>query len=166
MERKAAVNYLLEVAERSATFGNVKYSSIVNDLARRVAMSIEDNDINLEKFCSKMAAELLFRDDYANANKLMKLAEDANRPDDNVLPVDNTEDVEQPEEATPSNQEFINKNLPQQQPSDLPPSNPEELNEFLRRLQGLGVTINQDGEENNQPQTEEAQDNLPSGLNQ
>jgi hypothetical protein len=74
MERRAAVDYLLEIAEQT---NNSKFSSIVNDLARRVALSLEDKNVNLEKYCSKMAAELMFRDDYVNANKLLKLAENA-----------------------------------------------------------------------------------------
>lgn len=86
MERRAAVNLLLEEAEKSSKLGQIKYSNIVSDLARRVALSIDDNDVNLEKYCSRMAAELMFRDDYQNANKVLKLAEVP--PADNILRVD------------------------------------------------------------------------------
>lgn len=86
MERRAAVNLLLEEAEKSSKLGQIKYSNIVSDLARRVALSIDDNDVNLEKYCSRMAAELMFRDDYQNANKVLKLAQVP--PADNILPVD------------------------------------------------------------------------------
>jgi hypothetical protein len=160
MERRAAVNYLLKIADKT---DNSKFSSIVNDLARRVALSIDQDDINLDKFCSKMAAELMFRDDYSNANKLMKIAQDANKPSEDVLPVENNEEQEVTEEPVDQTTDFIKNNLPEQKPSELPPLDSEKLNDFISRLQGVGVTINQDDSENNQVQTEDPQ--IPENLN-
>jgi len=160
MERRAAVNYLLKIADKT---DNSKFSSIVNDLARRVALSIDQDDINLDKFCSKMAAELMFRDDYSNANKLMKIAQDANKPSEDVLPVENNEEQEVTEEPVDQTTDFIKNNLPEQKPSGLPPLDSEKLNDFISRLQGVGVTINQDDSENNQVQTEDPQ--IPENLN-
>ncbi len=90
MERTAAVKLLLEAADKHEKSGQFKFSNIVTDLARRVALSNEGNDINLEKYCSKMAAELMFRDDYRSADKILKLAEVA--PDPNVLPLNPVEE--------------------------------------------------------------------------
>jgi hypothetical protein len=160
MERRAAVNYLLKIADKT---DNSKFSSIVNDLARRVALSIDQDDINLDKFCSKMAAELMFRDDYSSANKLMKIAQDANKPSEDVLPVENNEEQEVTEEPVDQTTDFIKNNLPEQKPSELPPLDSEKLNDFISRLQGVGVTINQDDSENNQVQTEDPQ--IPENLN-
>ncbi len=160
MERRAAVNYLLKIADKT---DNSKFSSIVNDLARRVALSIDQDDINLDKFCSKMAAELMFRDDYSNANKIMKIAQDANKPSEDVLPVENNEEQEVTEEPVDQTTDFIKNNLPEQKPSELPPLDSEKLNDFISRLQGVGVTINQDDSENNQVQTEDPQ--IPENLN-
>jgi len=156
MERRAAVEYLLKIAEKT---DNTKFSTIVNDLARRVALSIEQDEINLDKFCSKMAAELMFRDDYTNAGKLMKMAEDANTPPEDVLPVTNLDEEQQAEEpARDETTDFIEKNLPApNEDSELPPLDTNKLKEFLARLQGTGVTINQDDSESNQPQMEGSQ---------
>ncbi len=160
MERRAAVNYLLKIADKT---DNSKFSSIVNDLARRVALSIDQDEINLDKFCSNMAAELMFRDDYSNANKIMKIAQDANKPSEDVLPVENNEEQEVTEEPVDQTTDFIKNNLPEQKPSELPPLDSEKLNDFISRLQGVGVTINQDDSENNQVQTEDPQ--IPENLN-
>ena len=156
MERRAAVEYLLNIAEKT---DNTKFSTIVNDLARRVALSIEQDEINLDKFCSKMAAELMFRDDYVSANKLMKIAEDATKPSEDVLPIENNEEPQEVIEPTDGNNEFIKNNLPKDKPSELPPLDAGKLNEFLERLKGSGVevTINQDDSESNQPQMEGSQ---------
>ena len=153
MERRAAVEYLLKIAEIT---DNTKFSTIVNDLARRVALSIEQDEINLDKFCSKMAAELMFRDDYTNASKLMKIAQDATKPSEDVLPVDNTqqEEIEEPVDET---SKFIEENLPESKPSELPPLDSNKLNDFIARLQGGGAVINQDDSENNQAQMADPQ---------
>ena len=161
MERRAAVEYLLKIAEIT---DNTKFSTIVNDLARRVALSIEQDEINLDKFCSKMAAELMFRDDYTNASKLMKIAEDATKPSEyvlpvgnDVLPVDNTDQQEEIKEPVNETSEFIKKNLPKSKPSELPPPDPDQLNDFIDRLQGGGAVINRDDSENNQAQMADPQ---------
>jgi hypothetical protein len=147
MERRAAVDYLLRIAEKS---NNSKYSAIVNDLARRVALSIEDNNINLEKFCSKMAAELMFRDDYANANRLMKLAQDATPNPDDLLPLDNNkpEQSEQPVEPNAVEQDpFIQNNLPQQTKPIMPPLDKDKLKKFMEDIEKGGAAITTKTEE-------------------
>ena len=154
MERRAAVEYLLKIAEIT---DNTKFSTIVNDLARRVALSIEQDEINLDKFCSKMAAELMFRDDYTNASKLMKIAEDATKPPKDVLPVDDTDRQEEIEEPVDETSKFIKENLPESNPSELPPTDPKKLYDFIARLQGGGAVINQDDSENNQAQMADPQ---------
>ena len=154
MERRAAVEYLLKIAEIT---DNTKFSTIVNDLARRVALSIEQDEINLDKFCSKMAAELMFRDDYVSANKLMKIAQDATKPPEDVLPVDNTDQQEEIEEPVDETSKFIEENLPESKPSELPPLDSNKLNDFIARLQGGGAVINQDDSENNQTQMADPQ---------
>jgi len=135
MERRAAVNLLIDIAENNAKKGNFKLSNIVNDLARRVAMSIESNNVDLEKFCSKMAAELMFRDDYKNANKILKIAQENNLPEDadNILPVETeqTEPVE-PAEGIEDNQQ--NNVLPE------PLQTPEGQN-LAEMLQNAGVDV-------------------------
>jgi hypothetical protein len=154
MERRAAVEYLLKIADKT---NNTKFSTIVNDLARRVALSIDQDEINLDKFCSKMAAELMFRDDYVSANKLMKIAQDATKPSEDVLPIEKNEEPQEVIEPTDGNNEFIENNLPKAKPSELPPLDANKLNDFLARLQGSGVTINQDDLENSQPQMGDSQ---------
>ena len=135
MERRAAVNLLIDIAENNAKKGNFKLSNIVNDLARRVAMSIESNNVDLEKFCSKMAAELMFRDDYKNANKILKIAQENNLPEDadNILPVE-TEQTELVEQAEGIEDNQQNNVLPE------PLQTPEGQN-LAEMLQNAGVDV-------------------------
>jgi hypothetical protein len=128
MERRAAVDYLLEIAEKT---NNSKFSSIVNDLARRVALSLEDKNVNLEKYCSKMAAELMFRDDYTNANRLMKIAQDATAPPANVLPLP-------PENQNTSN---VKNDLPKPVKPIMQPLDKNKLAEFIKNLENGGADI-------------------------
>ena len=53
----------------------------------------------------------MFRDDYANASKLMKIAEDATKPSEDVLPVDNTDQQEEIEEPVNETSKFIEEVL-------------------------------------------------------
>lgn len=168
MERRAAVDYLLKIAEKS---NNSKFSAIVNDLARRVALSIEQNDVNLDKFCSKMAAELLFRDDYVNANKLMKVANDASMLNNDLLPVSD-EDEESKTEIVPGPQEpnetFIQQNTLKPKENVIPDSNPQELTDFLKRLTNLNVDVTTIEEQNakDQDDSKRNQDQVVEDLNQ
>jgi len=134
MERRAAVNLLIEIAENTAKTGNFKLSNIVNDLARRVAMSIESNNIDLEKFCSKMAAELMFRDDYKNAGKVLKIAQDNSVPN-GVL--------DMPEDSTP--QEAVvpeeDKNQTVEENEQNPAIQTPEGQNLAERLQAAGVDV-------------------------
>jgi hypothetical protein len=144
MERRAAVEYLLKIAEKT---DNSKFSTIVNDLARRVALSIEQKDVNLEKYCSKMAAELMFRDDYANANRLMKIAQDTKPNPDEILPL-NEETPSESEEEQPVNNDFINKNLPPAPKKPvMPPLDANKLEKFLQDLSQGGATVTTKEEE-------------------
>ena len=84
----------------------------------------------------------------------MKIAEDATKPSEDVLPVDKQKEIEEPVDGT---SEFIKENLPESNPSELPPTDPNELNDFIARLQGGGAVINQDDSENNQAQMADPQ---------
>lgn len=137
MERRAAVNLLIEIAENTAKTGNFKLSNIVNDLARRVAMSIESNNIDLEKFCSKMAAELMFRDDYKNAGKVLKIAQDNSVPN-GVL--------DMPEDPTPQEapQELVSdedENQTVEENEQIPAIQTPEGQNLAEQLQAAGVKV-------------------------
>ena len=149
MERRAAVDYLLRIAEKS---NNSKYSAIVNDLARRIALSIDEKEINLDKFCSKMAAELMFRDDYVNANRLMKLAEEATPNPDDLLPLNNEEQDKTEEQVLTPQDSFVEKNLPQPTKPIMPPLDTNKLAEFMENLKAGGADITTKTEEESKDQ--------------
>ena len=133
MERRAAVNLLIDIADNNAKKGNFKFSNIVNDLARRVAMSIQSNNIDLEKFCSKLAAELIFRDDYGNANKILRIAEENTLSDaDNLLPLTTDNKLNEENEEQPSETD--------EQPVPEPLQTPEGQN-LAEMLQNAGVDV-------------------------
>ncbi len=111
MNRKAAIDKLLLVAEETAASGQYKISNTINDLARRIALSsykMSDKQVIRENV-SRMAAELMFRDNFKMAKMLTKIAEDLNIDE---VP-ETTEDTEippalmTPEEAAQSNQDYI-----------------------------------------------------------
>jgi hypothetical protein len=165
MERRAAVEYLLNIAEKT---DNPKFSTIVNDLARRVALSFEQKDVNLEKYCSKMAAELMFRDDYASANKLMKIAQDAKTDPDEILPLneENTTEEEQELPQQETQDSFINKNLPPATKPVLPPLDSNKLQKFIQDLtQGGADLTTQEEESTDQGDSENNQDQMVEDLN-
>lgn len=110
MNRKAAIDKLLLVAEETAASGQYKISNTINDLARRIALSsykMSDKQVIRENV-SRMAAELMFRDNFKMAKMLTKIADDLNIGEDT-----DTEDTEippalmTPEEAAQSNQDYI-----------------------------------------------------------
>ena len=166
MERRAAVEYLLNIAEQT---DNPKFSVIVNDLARRVALSFEQKDVNLERYCSKMAAELMFRDDYTNANKLMKIAQEAKTDPNEILPLnkDNESDkvINLEEQPQNSNTNFIAENLPPTKPI-MPLLNENELGKFLENLGKAGVTITTQEQEEQKEQAPKDQDDSKNSPNQ
>ena len=111
MNRKAAIDKLLLVAEETAASGQYKISNTINDLARRIALSsykMSDKQVIRENV-SRMAAELMFRDNFKMAKMLTKIAEDLNIDE---VP-ETTEDTEippalmTPEEAAQSNEDYI-----------------------------------------------------------
>jgi hypothetical protein len=111
MNRKAAIDKLLLVAEETAASGQYKISNTINDLARRIALSsykMSDKQVIRENV-SRMAAELMFRDNFKMAKMLTKIAEDLNIDED----TESAEDTEippalmTPEEAAQSNQDYI-----------------------------------------------------------
>ncbi len=111
MNRKAAIDKLLLVAEETAASGQYKISNTINDLARRIALSsykMSDKQVIRENV-SRMAAELMFRDNFKMAKMLTIIAEDLNIDE---VP-ETTEDTEippalmTPEEAAQSNQDYI-----------------------------------------------------------
>ena len=80
MNRKAAVDNILQMAEKSANSGQYKISNTLNDLARRIALSSNVDSFDINTHFTKMAAELMFRDDYSTANHLLKIAEEMQAP--------------------------------------------------------------------------------------
>ena len=111
MNRKAAIDKLLLVAEETAASGQYKISNTINDLARRIALSsykMSDKQVIRENV-SRMAAELMFRDNFKMAKMLTRIADDLNIGED----TEDTEDTEippalmTPEEAAQSNQDYI-----------------------------------------------------------
>ncbi len=78
MNRKAAIDILLNLAEQESNKGQYRSSQTLNDLARRIALSshlIEDKKV-ISASVRKMAADLMFSEQYNKAKKLLKLAED------------------------------------------------------------------------------------------
>lgn len=142
MERKAAVEYLLNASNKYFT-KDTKFSGIINDLARRVAMSVDEEEISLEKYCSRLAAELIFRDDYKNASRLLRLAEEAPIVNPPGLPDPEEKKEEEPQadpntSETPPFQDFIKKNIPKNK--NLPEPDPKKLGDFISDL-GIDVKV-------------------------
>ena len=78
MNRKAAIDTLLNLAEQVSNKGQCETSRTLNDLARRIALSshlIEDSKV-ISSSVRKMAADLMFSEQFNKAKKLLKLAED------------------------------------------------------------------------------------------
>ena len=108
MNRKAAIDKLLLVAEETAASGQYKISNTINDLARRIALSsykMSDKQV-IRDNVSRMAAELMFRDNFKMAKLLTKIAEDLNI-DETTEETEIPEALMTPEEAAQSNQDYI-----------------------------------------------------------
>jgi hypothetical protein len=91
MNRKAAIDTLLNLAEQVSNKGQYETSRTLNDLARRIALSshlIEDSKV-ISSSVRKMAADLMFSEQFNKAKKLLKLAEDLDMLDE--MPTENTE---------------------------------------------------------------------------
>ena len=122
MNRKAAIDILLNLAEQESNKAQYRSSQTLNDLARRIALSshlIEDSKV-ISASVRKMAADLMFSEQYNKAKKLLKLAEDLDmlEPEDtdtgteDTLEVQNIpSDIMTPEEqAAKTEQEILDLN--------------------------------------------------------
>lgn len=93
MNRKAAIDTLLNLAEQVSNKGQYETSRTLNDLARRIALSshlIEDSKV-ISSSVRKMAADLMFSDQFNKAKRLLKLAEDLDMLDSVEEPAVETE---------------------------------------------------------------------------
>jgi hypothetical protein len=139
MNRKAAVDNILQMAEKRANSGQYKISNTLNDLARRIALSSNvDFDINVH--FTKMAAELMFRDDYATANHLLKIAEEMQTPqipEELMTPEEKEQQAEEPADET-TTEEPATEETQEEKPEAV--DTPEGKN-FAELLGQLGVEV-------------------------
>ena len=169
MNRKAAIDKLLLVAEETAASGQYKISNTINDLARRIALSsykMSDKQV-IRDNVSRMAAELMFRDNFKMAKLLTKIAEDLNineTTDETTEEAEIPEALMTPEEAAQSNQDYISYLEARLQDPDLsdfereqiqqklnessqpeveetPEDKTETTTNFLNTMRDLGVSI-------------------------
>lgn len=140
MNRKAAVDNILQMAEKSANSGQYKISNTLNDLARRIALSSNVNNFDINLHFTKMAAELMFRDDYVTANHLLKIAEDMQTPqipEELMTPEEKEQQAEEPTDEIPTEEPT------DEQPTEEKPEavdTPEGKN-FAELLGQLGVEV-------------------------
>ena len=132
MNRKAAIDKLLLVAEETAASGQYKISNTINDLARRIALSsykMSDKQVISENV-SRMAAELMFRDNFKMAKLLTKIAQDLTI-DEPAEEVEIPEALMTPEEAAQSNQNYISYLETRLQDKDLSDFERKEIQDKL-----------------------------------
>lgn len=132
MNRKAAIDKLLLVAEETAASGQYKISNTINDLARRIALSsykMSDKQVIRENV-SRMAAELMFRDNFKMAKLLTKIAQDLTI-DEPAEEAEIPEALMTPEEAAQSNQDYISYLEARLQDPDLSDFEREQIQEKL-----------------------------------
>jgi hypothetical protein len=140
MNRKAAVDNILQMAEKSANSGQYKISNTLNDLARRIALSSNVDNFDINVHFTKMAAELMFRDDYVTANHLLKIAEDMQTPqipEELMTPEEKEQQTEEPTD------EMATEEPAEEQPAEEKPEaveTPEGKN-FAELLGQLGVEV-------------------------
>lgn len=136
MNRKAAIDKLLLVAEETAASGQYKISNTINDLARRIALSsykMSDKQVISENVY-RMAAELMFRDNFKMAKLLTKIAEDLTI-DEPAEEAEIPEALMTPEEAAQSNQDYISYLEARLQDPDLSDFEREQIQEKLNESQ-------------------------------
>ena len=141
MNRKAAIDKLLLVAEETAASGQYKISNTINDLARRIALSsykMSDKQVISENVY-RMAAELMFRDNFKMAKLLTKIAEDLTI-DEPAEEAEIPEALMTPEEAAQSNQDYISYLEARLQDPDLSDFEREQIQEKLNESQKPEVT--------------------------
>lgn len=132
MNRKAAIDKFLLVAEETAASGQYKISNTINDLARRIALSsykMSDKQVISENV-SRMAAELMFRDNFKMAKLLTKIAQDLTI-DEPAEEVEIPEALMTPEEAAQSNQDYISYLETRLQDQDLSDFERKEIQDKL-----------------------------------
>jgi hypothetical protein len=123
---------LLLVAEETAASGQYKISNTINDLARRIALSsykMSDKQVISENV-SRMAAELMFRDNFKMAKLLTKIAQDLTI-DEPAEEVEIPEALMTPEEAAQSNQDYISYLETRLQDQDLSDFERKEIQDKL-----------------------------------
>ena len=136
MNRKAAIDKLLLVAEETAASGQYKISNTINDLARRIALSsykMSDKQVISENVY-RMAAELMFRDNFKMAKLLTKIAQDLTI-DEPAEEAEIPEALMTPEEAAQSNQDYISYLEARLQDPDLSDFEREQIQEKLNESQ-------------------------------
>ena len=141
MNRKAAIDKLLLVAEETAASGQYKISNTINDLARRIALSshkMSDKQVISENV-NRMAAELMFRDNFKMAKLLTKIAQDLTI-DEPTEEAEIPEALMTPEEAAQSNQDYISYLETRLQDPDLSDFEREQIQEKLNESQKPEVT--------------------------
>lgn len=140
MNRKAAVDNILQMAEKSANSGQYKISNTLNDLARRIALSSNVDNFDINVHFTKMAAELMFRDDYVTANHLLKIAEEMQTPQ---IPEELMTPEEKEQQAEEPTDEITTEEPIDDQPAEEKPEavdTPEGKN-FAELLGQLGVEV-------------------------
>lgn len=136
MNRKAAIDKLLLVAEETAASGQYKISNTINDLARRIALSsykMSDKQV-IRDNVNRMAAELMFRDNFKMAKLLTKIAEDL-KIDEPTEETEIPEALMTPEEALQSNQDYISYLEARLQDPDLSDFEREQIQQKLNESQ-------------------------------
>lgn len=131
MNRKAAIDKLLIVAEETAASGQYKISNTINDLARRIALSsykMSDKQV-IRDNVSRLAAELMFRDNFKMAKLLTKIAEDLNIGEEEESEIPPA--LMTPEEAAQSNQDYMSYLEARLQDPDLSDFEREQIQQKL-----------------------------------
>jgi hypothetical protein len=151
MNRKAAIDKLLVMADETATRGHYSISNTINDLARRIALSsykLSDKKV-INDCVSKMSAELMFRDDFRTAKKITKIAEDlfegVDEEDESSIPVE----LMTPEESAKSTEERVNDIKQRLLDTSISAFEREALESKLKELQPEETS--QEAEDNNVP---------------
>ncbi len=149
MNRKAAIDKLLIVAEETANRGQFSLSNTINDLARRIALSsykLSDRKV-INDSVSRMAAELMFRDDFKTANNLKKIAEELNLDDtsEDITSEEIPEDLMTPDELEKSNQEYQDYLIKRFQDPDITDF---EKSQITNKLSEMGVELPKEPSQN------------------
>lgn len=146
MNRKAAIDKLLLAAEEVANSGHFSLSNTINDLARRIALSsykISDKKV-IKDSVFRMAAELMFRDDFKTANTLKKITEDLNLDQEDDENSEIPPALMTPEETEKSNSDYINYLKARLEDPDISEFEKKEIKEKLNSMGIVIPTIDED----------------------